>query len=112
MDLQNLVSRYKTIPIKAGDISIDYDLENLLFRNGLSMSIVLPGHLTFWPLANKKLSIKGAFTDTSFTGSAIFGKTYDDVAINFSTVSKAGGATWENVRAGFQYTFSDNFHVL
>ncbi len=110
IDLQNLVSRYKTIPIHAGDLHIDYALENVLFRNGLSMSIMLPGRLTFWPLVNKKLSIKGSFTDTRFTGNEIFGKAYDDVAIDFGTVSQEGGATWENARIGFQYTFSNDFH--
>jgi hypothetical protein len=103
------VSRYKTVPVSAGDLHIDYALENFVFRNGLTVVLFLPSRIPFWPFSSKKLSIKGSFTDTRFIGDDLFANSYQELALDFGTVIQKGGASWDNLRVGFQYTLSETF---
>ncbi len=110
IEIKSLVSRYKTVPLNAGDLSIDYGLEIFMFRNGLAASMFLPDHIPFWPFTNQKLSIKASFTDTRFSGDDLFANAYEEVALDIGTASQKGSAIWESLRVGFHYTFSDTLN--
>ncbi|MGC1497920.1 MAG: hypothetical protein WA790_19100 [Sulfitobacter sp.] len=102
-ELGNMVGYTQTSgAIGADDLEIDYDLQNTVMRNGISISKPTSrrifGDKTTW-----KLSV----VNTQIFGDEVFIDNYTDVAFSFGTVASKNGLNWDSVRLGLTYTFAN-----
>jgi uncharacterized protein YfiM (DUF2279 family) len=88
--------------LSAGDLEIDYDLQNNVIRNGLSVSKPTSGSL-FGEQATWNVSV----VNTQISGDDVFIDNYSDVAVSYGTKASENGLTWDSVRLGLTYTFAN-----
>jgi len=104
LSVNNMVGYYTTDSVRIGDFHLDYDVENVIFRNGLA----LEGSLNY-QLFDDPTSWEVQFIDTRVTGDPWFNDWYDEIVLTLGTRRRATRMTWQDLRIGASYTFGDNF---
>ncbi|MBW6397405.1 hypothetical protein KPL78_06055 [Roseomonas sp. HJA6] len=76
MTIANGVTYVSTFPVTVGSYSINYDMQNTVFRNG----IVLTGDFGL-RLADRALILSAFAVDTRFTGDAVYIQNYQEFGV-------------------------------
>lgn len=102
-ELGNMVGYTETSgAIESGDLEIEYDLQNTVTKNGISVSKPtsrrLFGESTTWQFS---------IANTQIFGDDVFIENYTDVAFSYGTVASQNGLTWDSFRLGLTYTFTN-----
>ena len=101
ISIGNMGGYYKTTSVDAGDFSVDYDLTNGMFKNGVGfegpVNFTIFGNPTSWQFS---------VAHTFFTGDALYVDSYFDFAFSFGT--RATSSTWDKIRMGVTYTAGNN----
>jgi len=107
LTLANMLGYYKTIPFNYGDYSIDPDIQNTVFRNGLNFNIPADK-------LKKGTSFELFVTDTRYFGSELYIDQYNEFGISYgfakATQKKKGDKVvnlMRKARVGFTYLFAD-----
>jgi hypothetical protein len=100
--LLNMVSYYRTQPIKIGQYDVGPQLSNIVYRNGFEMGgatgMTVKGNPTTW---------SAQLVRTDFTGDKLFCAYSDDLAVSIGTTQRKGQTLWNSLRVGFTYTYGD-----
>ena len=104
LDIGNLLAYIQTsdTPVDVGDFDASYDLENTVTRNGLSLRGSLGRDFLSLP-ANWAVAV----VNTQIFGDAVYIDNYTDISISIGTQASSNGLTWDSIRLGLTYTFSD-----
>ncbi len=105
LSVNNMVGYYTTDNVNIGKIHINYDVENVILRNGLA----LEGSLNY-KLLEDPTSWEVQFVDTRVTGSSWFNSWYDEIVCTVGTRRRATRMTWQDLRVGVSYTVGDKFN--
>lgn len=101
ISIGNMGGYYKTTSVDAGDFSVDYDLTNGMFKNGVGfegpVNFTIFGNPTSWQFS---------VAHTFFTGDDLYVDSYFDFAFSFGT--RATQSTWDRMRMGVTYTAGNN----
>ncbi len=76
MTIANGVTYVSTFPVSIGSYSVNYDLQNTVFRNG----VVLTGDFGL-RLADRALILSAFAVDTRFTGDAVYIQNYQEFGV-------------------------------
>ena len=77
LSMGNLLGYYLTLPVRIGDYGVDYNLKNIITRNGLLLSIPLQQrHL------GREFSIDFFVTGTWFFGDALYTNNYQEIGFS------------------------------
>lgn len=99
----NSISYIQTFPIEYDDSSIDYDMRNVVLRNGIGASGPLG-----WKLFGMDTTWELSVVNTQFLGSRVHTENYTDIALSLGTVASVNGFTWDSMRLGLTYTVSSD----
>ncbi len=72
----NGITYVATFPISVGRYSIDYDLKNIVFRNGVAVT-----YQTGLQIAGLATAVSAFMIDTRFTGDAVFIRSYQEFGV-------------------------------
>ena len=103
--LGNMAGVYRATGVSVGDYDIDYDLTNVILRNGVSVS----RDLTEGPAP---LRVTAAFTDSRYLGDDLYVKGFDEVAVSFSKGTDNGRFSFDRVELGAAYGFGDDYQRI
>jgi hypothetical protein len=103
--LGNMAGVYRTTGVSVGKYDIDYDLTNVLLRNGVSVS----RDLTDGPAP---IRATATFTDSRYLGDDLFVERFDEVSLNFSKGASAGRFGFDRVEVGVAYGFGDDYERI
>ncbi len=100
MDLSigNQLSYIGTLPGDNGG----YALQNTVLRNGLGLAGPTSAQIFELPV-----TWEASVVNTQYFGTALFAENTTDVAVSFGTQNSKNGVTWDSMRLGLTYTFSD-----
>jgi hypothetical protein len=99
LTLANMVGYAKTVQM--GD-SLDADLSNTAYRNGVMLSLDSSLSLTSSPM-----SWEAYIIDTRYSGSDLFSNYHDEIGLSFGTKRRTLDSNTD-LRIGFSYLFGDN----
>ena len=105
LSVNNMVGYYTTRQRGHRYVHIDYNVDNVIFRNGLA----LEGSLNY-KLFDDPTSWEVQFVDTRVTGDSWFNNWYDEIVLTLGTRRRATRMTWQDLRIGASYTFGDKFN--
>ncbi|MEM9048500.1 MAG: hypothetical protein AAGC92_07240 [Pseudomonadota bacterium] len=97
----NSVAYLQTFPLDIDGVEFDYDLQNVVLRNGISVS----GPLGF-KIFGQNATWEGSVVNTLFFGDELYAENVTDIAFSLGTVQSLNGFTWDSFRIGVTYTFS------
>ena len=97
--LGNAINVSKTAAISFGNVSVNYDLTNELFTNGLQVEGSLP---MVW--LGKPTSWQAYIEDTYVAGSAVYINHYDEVGATIGTRHGMNTQSWDALRVGASVT--------
>ena len=103
--LGNMAGLYRATGVSVGDYDIDYDLTNVILRNGISIS----RDLTEGPAP---LRVTAAFTDSRYLGDDLYVETFDEIAVSFSKGTDNGRFSFDWVELGAAYGFGDDYQRI
>jgi hypothetical protein len=103
--LGNMAGLYRATGVSVGDYDIDYDLTNVILRNGISVS----RDLTEGPAP---LRVTAAFTDSRYLGDDLYVKGFDEIAVSFSKATDNGRFSFDRVELGAAYGFGDDYQRI
>jgi hypothetical protein len=103
--LGNMAGVYRATGVSVGDYDIDYDLTNVILRNGISVS----RDLTEGPAP---LRVTAAFTDSRYLGDDLYVKGFDEVSLSFSKRAEGGRFSFDRVEVGAAYGFGDDYQRI
>ena len=100
-ELGNMVGFNKTATAKSAD-NQDFETRNTTMKNGISVSKdtsrELFGDPTTWEFA---------LFNTQIFGDAVSIDDFTDISFSYGTVASKNGFTWDSVRLGLTYTFTN-----
>jgi hypothetical protein len=99
--LGNSVAYLQTVPLEYDGTTVDYDLQNVVLRNGIAVS----GPLGV-KLFGQNLTWEASAVNTLYFGTDLYAENVTDLAISFGTVDSVNGFTWDSMRIGLTYTFA------
>jgi hypothetical protein len=99
----NSVSYIKSFPVRYRGVKLDYNLENVVFRNGVELSGPLRKKLFGLPM-----TWQASVVNSYFTGSDTYVKSATDISFSLGSVASKNGVTWDSVRLGLTYTQTNN----
>jgi hypothetical protein len=97
-----MVGVYRATGVSVGEYDIDYDLTNVILRNGVSVS----HDLTEGPTP---LRVNAAFIDSRYLGDKLYVKGFDEVSLSLSKGADNGRFGFDRVEVGAAYGFGDNY---
>jgi len=99
--MTNMVGYIRDVSVKIADYEVEYELQNTVFKNGLSVDYAL----------NDKWNVGGAYNYTFYTGSELFIEDYHDV--NFALSRKfREGSYFSGIAFVGNYSFDgDNYYA-
>lgn len=101
LSIGNSVTYLQTIgDLEVAGYTFDYDLSNIVFRNGIELEGSL-GREAFGLPATWQVSA----ANTHFTGDKVYIENYTDLAFSFGTKAGGAGLDWDSLRLGATYTF-------
>lgn len=98
VSIGNQISGIKSI----GATGAEFDIGNIVLRNGVGLS-----GPTAMQLFGLPVTWEGSVVNTQYFGGAVFTQNSTDVAMSFGTQNSANGVTWDSMRMGLTYTFSN-----
>ena len=103
LTLGNGVSYIRSLPLAFGDYDVDYELDNVVLRNGIGLSggtgVDLFGEPVTW---------EAAAVNTQFLGDELFVENATDLSVSVGTEASETGLVWDSVRLGVTYTLTDS----
>ncbi len=102
LTLGNMIGYYSALKVKIDNTSVDPNIANTVYRNGLLYSLDSP-----WQLAGDPLSWEVYLVDTRFTGTDLFSNYQDEVGVTFGTRRPAHSKE-SDFRGGFSFTKGEN----
>jgi hypothetical protein len=93
---------YRATGVSVGEYDIDYDLTNVILRNGISVSRDLTE-------GRAPLRVTAAFIDSRYLGDELYVKGFDEVSLSFSKGTDGGRFSFDRVEVGAAYGFGDNY---
>ncbi|SEA16363.1 hypothetical protein [Rubrimonas cliftonensis] len=100
--LGNSVAYLQTIPVEFQDSDIDYDLQNVVTRNGLGVSGGIGSELYGEPL-----TWEASFVNTLYFGDSLFVENANEISFTIGTEASQNGLVWDSFRLGVSYIFTD-----
>jgi hypothetical protein len=97
LSILNMVGDYSTDEVEIGDYTIDSDLQNNIFKNGISYEFDL----------NEKIAMTTFYTNTVFTGDELFSELYNELGASFSFQNTENSLLDDFGSIGFSYIFAD-----
>ena len=104
LSINNMIAYSSTVGISSGDFNVNYDVQNGIFRNGIS----LEGSLNF-KLFDQPTSWEFSFTDTRISGDSWYNNWWDEVNVSIGTRRRATRMVWQDLRFGAGYRFAKNY---
>ena len=101
LSIGNMVGYYETLKIEVGDYHFDPGVSNMVFRNGLMLSI--PG-----TMGGREVVTEVWATDTRFTGDALYSEYQDEFGVAIGLAKSDGLTILSHLRAGVSYMTGDN----
>ncbi len=98
LSIGNQLSFIGTLPGSNGG----YDLNNTVLRNGLGL-----GGPTAAQIFDRPVTWEASVVNTQYFGTDLFAENTTDVAVSFGSQNSENGVTWDSMRLGLTYTFSD-----
>jgi hypothetical protein len=98
----NAINYSRTLKTSIGDYSFDSKIENVVFVNGLLLSMPL---LRLGP----NYSIEYSLTDIRYTGTSLYNEYYDEIGLAIGRSWMSGGVE-NNLKFGVSYLTSENSH--
>lgn len=102
LTMGNMLGYYTALRMKIDNTSINPDIANTVFRNGLLYSLD-----SSWQLAGDPLSWEVYLVDTRFTGTDLFSNYQDEVGFTLGT-RRPMHSKESDLRAGFSFTKGEN----
>lgn len=102
LTLGNMIGYYSALRLKIDNTSINPNIANTVFRNGLLYS-----RDSAWQLAGDPLSWEIYLVDTRFTGTDLFSNYQDEIGFTFGTRRPAHSKE-ADFRGGFSFTKGEN----
>jgi hypothetical protein len=103
--LGNMAGIYRATGVSVGDYDIDYDLTNVILRNGISVSRDLTE-------GRAPLRVTASFVDSRYLGDKLYVKGFDEVSLSFSKGADGGRFGFDRVEVGAAYGFGDNYQRI
>jgi len=103
--LGNMAGFYRATGLPVGEYDIDYDLNNVLLRNGISVSRDLTE-------GSAPIRATAAFTDSRYLGDDLFVKHFDEISFSLSKGADAGRFGFDRVELGVAYGFGDGYERI
>ncbi|MGD1922984.1 MAG: hypothetical protein ACFB03_02175 [Paracoccaceae bacterium] len=103
MAFGNSATFIQSAPLNLGDFDVDYDLTNMVVRNGIEFSGETP-----LSLLGEAVTWEASVVNTQFFGDALFVENATDLSISLGTKESESGLVWDSVRLGLTYTFTDS----
>jgi hypothetical protein len=100
--LGNMAGVYRATGVSVGDYDVDYDLTNVLLRNGLSVS----RDLTDGP---NPIQATASFVDSHYLGDDLFVEHFDEVSLSLSKRGDGGRFQFDRIELGVTYGFGDDY---
>ncbi|MCA1939662.1 MAG: hypothetical protein LDL26_01560 [Caenispirillum bisanense] len=82
----NTAGVFTTVPVTVGDYEVDYDLTNVVARNGIT-AVYDTGAQAF----DAPLRLSLGITDTRFFGDALYSESYEEITVGVSAGRAAAG---------------------
>lgn len=106
LSMGNMVGYYLTLPVSMADYKVNYNLQNIITRNGLLLSIPLQKNFL-----NREFSFDFFVTGTWFFGDALYNNNYQEVGFSFGprrSVDKlAPNVSSQTLSLGLKYVRGD-----
>ena len=96
---------YRATGVSVGDYDIDYDLTNVILRNGISVSRDLTDSVA-------PLSVTASFVDSRYLGDDLFVEAFDEVTVSLAKAATAGRFRFDRVELGVSYGFGDDYERI
>lgn len=96
----NMVGAYQTSKVSAGDYSIDPQISNTVFRNGVLASFPTV-------VSGRKMAFEVSLILTNYTGSALYSNRYQEVGVALGT-NKGANSARSYLRAGASFISGEN----
>ncbi|UEM19286.1 hypothetical protein JL100_019600 [Skermanella mucosa] len=103
--LGNMAGVYRATGVSVGDYDIDYDLTNVILRNGVSVSRDLTDSVA-------PLSVTASFVDSRYLGDDLFVEAFDEVTVSLAKAATAGRFRFDRVELGVSYGFGDDYERI
>lgn len=100
--LGNSFSVVRSAPLSVNDYDLEYDLTNFVLRNGIELG----GDMGFELFADP-VTWEVSVVNTQFLGDDVYIDNATDIAVSFGTEASDSGLTWDSVRLGVTYTFTN-----
>ena len=100
LNIGNMVGYYETLKIEVGDYHFDPGVSNMMFRNGLMLSI--PGKMGGHEVVTEVWA-----TDTRFTGDALYSEYQHEFGVSFGLAESDEFTIRNHLRAGVSYMTGD-----
>jgi hypothetical protein len=102
LNIGNAVTRTATGSAKVDGYEIDYDIKNVISRNGVEVS-----HPLSTAIASRRIDLEFAAVNTRFFGDAIYIEQYTDLAVSLGFRRSEGDLLYNFARVGLTYSFGD-----
>jgi len=100
----NMIGYFKSQEVSIGDISLDYNLSNIILRNGIAVSHDIP-----FDVLNRALKGEVFIINTHFAGSEMYISNYTEAGFDFATPLTIGPIRYDSFKLGASYTFAENY---
>lgn len=102
LSVMNMVSYYKTGEIDLGSYKGSYDLNNIVYRNGIEYR-----QKTSYTAFNKPIITKIQLARTDYTGDEVYSSYSHDISMSFGVKNTKKDSILSEYRVGGTYTFGD-----
>lgn len=104
MEVGNMISYVASTPItvEVAGYDLDYDVENMVTRNGIGINGKLNRELFNQPVVWEFNAV-----NTQIFGGNVFIDNYTDLAFSVGTQQSTNGLTFDSLRLGLTYTFTN-----
>jgi hypothetical protein len=103
----NGVTVAKTVGLNIGPVSVNYDLTNELFNNGVQLEGSLP-----YTVFGEPTSWQAYGIDTAVAGSKVYINHYDEIGVSVGTRHGANTQNWNSLRVGFGVTVGAHYNAF
>ncbi|KOR30411.1 hypothetical protein TI04_05920 [Achromatium sp. WMS2] len=107
LNIGNTFGYYETAPVTIGDNTVDYDLQNTVLKNGLSLEGSLGTSLFSRPGVWQVYVV-----DTHFFGDRLFLEHYNDIGVLVGTRKTADSQSWDAFQLGLAWTTGNKYNAI
>jgi len=99
-----MIGYFKSQEVSIGDVSLNYNLSNIILRNGIAISHDIP-----FDVLNRPLKGEVFIINTNFSGSPMYISNYTEAGFDFATPVTIGPIRYDSFKLGASYTFAENY---